>query len=137
MYANILVPIAFDEGGDQKIQAALALAGRLASEGAKITLMHVMEKVPGYAVSYLPADFTAQSRLAIEGELSDLAAGVPGGEGLVIEGHSGRTILDWAEAHNVDLIVIASHRPGMQDLLLGSTATQVVRHARCAVHVMR
>jgi len=25
----------------------------------------------------------------------------------------------------------------MQDLLLGSTAAQVVRHAKCAVHVVR
>jgi nucleotide-binding universal stress UspA family protein len=33
--------------------------------------------------------------------------------------------------------VIASHRPGMADLLIGSTAAQVVRHAPCAVHVLR
>ncbi|WP_136439680.1 universal stress protein [Pacificoceanicola onchidii] len=137
MYTNILVPIAFDEGSDEKVKAALALAGRLAEEGAKITLLHVMEKVPGYAVSYLPADYTAQSRAAIASELNDLASAIPGGEGLVIEGHSGRTILDWAEENGSDLIVISSHRPGMQDLLLGSTATQVVRHASCAVHVLR
>ena len=55
----------------------------------------------------------------------------------MIEGHSGRSILDWAEENGPDLIIIASHRPGMQDLLLGSTASQVVRHARCAVHVVR
>lgn len=57
--------------------------------------------------------------------------------GVVVEGHSGRTILDYAEETGSDLIVIASHRPGMGDMLMGSTATQVVRHAKCAVHVLR
>ncbi|CUH78616.1 universal stress protein [Tropicibacter naphthalenivorans] len=137
MYKNILVPIAFDEGSDAKIKAEIAVAQKLADEGASITLMHVMERVPGYAINYMPADYSAQARAAIEGELHDLAATIPGGVGLVIEGHSGRTILDWAEANGTDLIVLASHRPGMQDLLIGSTAAQVVRHATCAVHVLR
>ena len=58
-------------------------------------------------------------------------------DNLVVDGHSGRTILDYAADAGSDLIVIASHRPGMGDLLMGSTATQVVRHAKCAVHVLR
>ncbi|MFZ7091531.1 universal stress protein [Primorskyibacter sp. 2E233] len=137
MYKNILVPIAFEDGGDEKARAALEIAQVLAADGAKITLVHVMEKVPGYAISYLPADYSSQARQAIVGELNDMASGIDGASGLVIEGHSGRTILDWADENAVDLIVISSHRPGMQDLLLGSTATQVVRHAACAVHVLR
>jgi len=40
-------------------------------------------------------------------------------------------------AHAVDLIVIASHRPGLKDYFLGSTAGRVVRHSPCAVHVIR
>lgn len=137
MYKNILVPIAFDAETDEKARGAIDIARALAADDARITLLHVMEKVPGYAISYLPPDYSAQARKAIEGELSDMAAAIPGGVGLVVEGHSGRTILDWASEHSADLIVIASHRPGMQDLLLGSTASQVVRHATCAVHVLR
>ena len=64
-------------------------------------------------------------------------ADAQGVEALTISGHSGRTILDHASETEADLIVIASHRPGMQTLLLGSTATHVVRHATCAVHVLR
>ncbi|WP_323766910.1 universal stress protein [Antarctobacter sp.] len=137
MYKNILVPVAFGENSDDRIRAATAVAQKLAAEGARITFMHVLEQVPGYVTNYLPADYSAQARLAIEGELNDIASVVPGGVGLVVSGHSGRTILDWAADNPVDLIVIASHRPGMQDLLLGSTAAQVVRHAHCAVHVLR
>ncbi|MFW2541330.1 universal stress protein [Primorskyibacter sp. 2E107] len=137
MYKSILVPIAFEAEGNEKAIAALAIARALAGADARITLIHVMEKVPSYAINYLPADFSAQSRLAIESELTSLAKGVPGAVTEVVDGHSGRTILEWAEEKGADLIVIASHQPGMQDLLLGSTATQIVRHARCAVHVLR
>ncbi len=42
-----------------------------------------------------------------------------------------------AVAHAVDCIVIGSHKPGLSDYLLGSTAARVVRHAPCAVHVYR
>ncbi|KUF12563.1 universal stress protein [Pseudoponticoccus marisrubri] len=137
MYQNILVPVAFDENSDTKARAAMSVAETLAGTGARITLLHVIEQVPGYVSSYLPGDYIAKARNAIETHLQDLAAQLPGSVALVVDGHSGRTILDWAADNSVDLIVIASHRPGMQDLLLGSTAAQVVRHAPCAVHVLR
>ena len=135
MYHNILVPISFDP--DRDVSAPLKLARLLATPEAKITLLHVVEQIPSYAITYMPADFMAEARAALESELSALADTLPNAKGLVIEGHSGRSILDWAEQNNPDLIIIASHRPGMQDLLLGSTAAQVVRHAGCAVHVVR
>lgn len=135
MYDNILVPISFDD--DRDANGAIAVARALAKDGAKITLLHVMEQIPGYAISYMPNDYITESRRAIQTELTAMAGNLPGGEAVLVEGHSGRTIVDWADKHGVDCIIIASHRPGMQDLLLGSTATTVVRHARCAVHVIR
>jgi nucleotide-binding universal stress UspA family protein len=135
MYHNILVPVAFD--ADRDVTAPMKLAKLLANPDAKITLLHVMEHIPSYAISYMPTDYLLSARKAIEEELTDMAAKLPNATGIVVEGHSGRTILDWAESNKPDLIIIASHRPGMQDLLLGSTAAQVVRHARCAVHVVR
>ena len=135
MYSHVLVPISFDE--DRDAAGAAKVAQLLAGENGRITLLHVIEQIPSYAISYLPPEYLSESRGAAEAELADMAAQLPRAQGLVVEGHSGRTILDWAEANAVDCIVIASHRPGMQDLLLGSTATQVVRHAACAVHVIR
>ena len=121
----------------REVSAPLTRARLLATPEAKITLLHVVEQIPSYAITYMPADYMAEARAALESELSALADTLPNAKGLVIEGHSGRSILDWAEQNNPDLIIIASHRPGMQDLLLGSTAAQVVRHAGCAVHVVR
>lgn len=135
MYHNILVPIAFDS--DRDMSAPLKLAELLATPNAEITLLHVVEHIPGYAISYMPADYLREARAAIQAQLDELAAQLPNAKGIVIEGHSGRSILDWAAENKPDLIIVASHRPGMQDLLLGSTAAQVVRHAACAVHVVR
>ena len=135
MYQNILVPISFDDERD--VSGPLKLAKMLATPDANITLLHVVEHIPGYAISYMPPDYIQATRKGIQDELDKMAATLPGAQGVVIEGHSGRSILDWADEHKPDLIIIASHRPGMQDLLLGSTATQVVRHAACAVHVVR
>lgn len=135
MYHNILVPISFDEERD--LSGPLKLAGLLATPEASITLLHVIEHIPNYALSYMPQNYLHEARVAIQGRLEDIAATIPNAKGVLIEGHSGRSILDWADAHSTDLIIIASHRPGMSDLLLGSTAAKVVRHATCAVHVVR
>ena len=135
MYHKILVPIAFDD--DTKIDTALAVARVLAAQDAEITLLHVMEHVPSYAVQYIPDDLAEAARAGILAELERLAGKVPGGRGVLVEGHAGRTILDHAAENAIDCVVIASHRPGMADYLLGSTAAQVVRHAPCAVMVTR
>jgi len=135
MYKHVLVPISFDN--DRDAAGAVSAAKVLAGKDGRISLLHVIEHIPSYAISYMPKDYLIEARKAVVKELSDLANTLPNGAADVVEGHSGRTILDWAEANKPDCIVIASHRPGMQDLLLGSTANQVVRHAKCAVHVIR
>jgi len=135
MYQHILVPISFDD--DRDSAGAIEVAQAIRAKDGRITILHVMEQIPTYVISYMPEEYLANSRKAIHAELEEIAGKVPGATGLLVEGHSGRTILNWAEENAVDCIVIAGHRPGMQDLLLGSTATQVVRHASCAVHVVR
>ncbi|MCG7493355.1 universal stress protein [Thalassobius sp. Cn5-15] len=135
MYKNVLVPVSFEANRDSK--GALEIAKAIREEGGKLTLLHVMEAVPGYAMTYMPAGFHEDMQKSVVEELSKMLDGLENAEVQVIDGHSGRTIVDFAAQNEVDCIVIASHRPGMQNLLLGSTATTVVRHAKCAVHVLR
>ena len=135
MYNHILVPVSFDD--DRNAPQAVSVAKKLRAEGGLITLLHVMEQIPSYAVNYVPEGFHDEAKVAIAASLKDLAEGVENVSAEVVEGHSGRTILDWAEERGPDLIVIASHRPGLQDYFLGSTAAQVVRHAQCSAHVLR
>ncbi|MDQ2091668.1 universal stress protein [Marimonas arenosa] len=135
MYMNILVPVSFDEERDA--QQAIDVARKLAGEGAHITLLHVIEQVPSYATTFASQNYMEEAKKAVREQLNKLIEGIPNAEGAVVEGHSGRSILDYAAEKWSDCIVIASHRPGLQDYFLGSTAAHVVRHAGCAVHVVR
>lgn len=133
MYKNILVPIALDH--DNASTNSQKVAQRLMVKGGSVTLLHVVESIPAYVAQYLPEGQMKKNRQ----EASD-ALGVIAGKDenvVIVSGHAGTTITEYAEKHGVDLIVIASHRPGLQDYFLGSTAARVVRHAHCAVHVLR
>jgi len=135
MYKNILVPVLFDVGHDT--QASFLAARALAEEGTKYTVLHVMETIPGYAAAYIPDDVVANSRTVIEKSLKQSAAALPGAKAVLISGHAGRAIVDYSIEHEIDCIVMASHRPGIEDFFLGSTAGRVVRHSKCSVHVIR
>jgi len=53
---------------------------------------------------------------------------------LVSSGDPFEKILDAAEAHRIDLIVLATHgRTGIKRLIIGNVAEKVVRHAECPV----
>jgi nucleotide-binding universal stress UspA family protein len=69
--------------------------------------------------------------------MNDRVAAMDNVKALTVQGHSGRTIVDTATTLKVDCIVLGSHKPGLIDYLLGSTAARVVQHAPCAVHVAR
>ena len=48
-----------------------------------------------------------------------------------------REALSFARDVGADLIVMGAHKPAMADYLLGSNASQIVRHAKCSVWVVR
>ncbi len=133
MYKNILIPIAGDHGGTTR--EAMAAARFLADPDAKLTALTVVETVPGHVAAELPAGLIERAREAAEAHLRELVGDtmVP----VVVTGHAARTINEYAAEHGIDCIVVASHRPGLADYFLGSTAAHVVRHAPCAVHVVR
>lgn len=135
MYDNILVPVVFDDGHDTA--ASLRAAKTLANEGASFTVLHVMEVLPTYATTQIPEELLIAARVEIQGRVAELADQLPGGKPKLVSGHPGRTIVEYAEKHGVDCIVLASHKPGLEDYFLGSTADRVVRHAACSVHVIR
>ena len=135
MYKHILVPVLFDERHDT--QASYLAARALADDDAKFTVVHVMESIPSYAVAEIPGEVLANTRNEVEKALVQSARALPGAETMLISGHAGRAIVDYAAENGVDCIIVASHRPGFEDLFLGSTAARVVRHAKCSGHVIR
>ncbi len=135
MYGHILLPVSFEEeqGAERAIQAAAALA----RADAEVTLLHVMSPVPKYAASYFPKGYQDEARTDIETSLQEMASNLPNARGVVVEGQPSKVILSWARDNQVDCVVMTSHKPGPHEFNLGSTAAQVVRHVRCAVHVAR
>ncbi|MCB1932457.1 MAG: universal stress protein [Candidatus Accumulibacter sp.] len=136
MYKTILVPI--DMAHFAKGKANVDLAASYGAQGAKIILLNVVEDIPNWAAIDLPAGLLDKSVASTTTELKAIAKA--SGMHMDVEvrtGHSYNTILDVANEKNVDLIIVASHRPGLQDYFLGSTAAKVVRHARCSVLVVR
>lgn len=135
MYKKILVPIALDHG--PHTGQALQIAQLLRDADGEIVALHVVEAIPAYVSQYLPADQVDKTRQdALTGLKAELG-GIADVSVDVVTGHAGRTIMEYAAENGADCIVIASHRPGLQDYFLGSTAARVVRHAPCAVHVVR
>ncbi|MDD9908373.1 MAG: universal stress protein [Ahrensia sp.] len=58
-------------------------------------------------------------------------------EAVVRTGAVHRQIVRLAEERQVDVIVMESANPKIQDYLLGTTASHVVTHAHCSVFVVR
>jgi nucleotide-binding universal stress UspA family protein len=58
-------------------------------------------------------------------------------ETVVRTGAVHRQIVKLAEERDVDVIVMESANPKVQDYLLGTTASHVVTHAKCSVFVVR
>lgn len=135
MYKHILVPVAPDHPPNSG--RAIEIAQSLLDEGGRITAITVVEAIPAYVSQQIPVDVMEGNREGLEAALKAELGGVKGVSTSVVTGHAATTILDQAEMLDVDCIVIASHRPGLIDYFLGSTAGRIVRHAKCAVHVLR
>ncbi|MFD1341108.1 universal stress protein [Litorisediminicola beolgyonensis] len=135
MSKTILLPVAPDHS--EALAPALEVARKLADPGASITVIAVIEAVPIYVAAELPEAIFAETRENVEKELKGLLADAPDVKLDVVTGHAPNTILDRIKEDGVDLVVLRSHKPGLQDWVIGSTAGRVVRHAPCSVHVIR
>jgi universal stress protein F len=139
MIQKILVPLPVDAANSRS--EALAMAVNIAkSNSSKIILLHVNEIMPGYVSSHLPADFTKKAVEASVADLTEAAKNHWVGDDVEIvvrDGNPAAEILEYANDAAIDMIVMASHDPGLADYLLGSVAARVVRHAHCSVLVVR
>ena len=136
MFKNILVPIDMAHLAEGKSIVDIAI--REAGDDGNIILLNVIEEIPNWAAINLPADLQEKSIAAAREELEVIKRGSQRRMTVeVLPGHASDTILEVAEKREADLIIVASHRPGLQDYFLGSTAARVVRHANCSVLVVR
>ncbi|MEM8876741.1 MAG: universal stress protein [Pseudomonadota bacterium] len=135
MYQHILVPVALDHEG--MTAKKLDLARNMLSKGGRITLLTVLEDVPAFVTEFV--DLKPENHLKdnIRSKLRSVACDADDIACEVVTGKAGVAISQFAQQHQADLIIVGSHKPGVQDYFLGSTAARVVRRAPCSVHVLR
>jgi nucleotide-binding universal stress UspA family protein len=140
-FQRILLPIELGEPSswEKALPVALDMARR---HGAHLDVLTVIPDMGMPVVgSFFPADFEKKARAKAQEELTRwLEEHVPedvDAEGHVSVGAIYHKIIRAAEKLNSDVIVMASHRPKMQDYLLGPNAARVVRHAPMHVFIVR
>ena len=137
MYRRIMVPVDLEHGG--ALEKALATAAAIAQQqGGALTYVAVTTSAPG-PVAHGPEEFTEH--------LQEFAA--EQGRRFGVETHAltrvshdptsdlNTTLLDAADDLDADLIVMASHVPGVIEHLFASHAGYVANHAKMSVFVVR
>lgn len=136
-YKHILIATDLLEGHEKFIQEAAAFGK---SSAAKISLVHVVEPLPGYGYAFIsPADIETQLIDEAKEQAIKVAHtnGIPKENVHVLLGPTKVEIVDVAENEKVDLIVVGTHHRHGLGHLLGSTANAVIHSAPCDVLTMR
>ncbi len=147
MYERILVGLDGSKHGLNAAETAIALAKTCGSE------LHFLTVTRPYKVSpqlrkYLQAENLLGEPKYVMDDMTqsivDEAQGLAAGAGLqrykteVREGKPARAIVDYAEANNIDLIVVGSRGIGdIEAALLGSVSQKVSMLAHCQVTIVR
>jgi len=138
MYKSIVVAVAlFNKGATSR--ALIQKANKLIDPAGNITLVHVLDEVPAYLAAAVAREQLLEHRKAIREQLESLAS-VAKAKTVDVDLRGGRAsenILACAKDCKADLIIVASHKPGMSDYFIGSTASRVVRHSPISVLVTR
>ena len=137
MYKHILLATDLTQDTDFIISKVQGMHG---FTGSKLSLIHVVEPLPGYSYAYLGIeDIEGQLIEEAKMSLSKLAEklNVPAADQFVEVGPTKSKILDVAQKVGADLIVCGSHGRHGLSLLLGSTANAILHGAKCDVLTVR
>ena len=148
MYRNILIATDGSALAQKALTHGLALAEKL---GASVTVVTATEMWP-LALDLAPEEIDAHQAIAEYERVAENSAGnileVAAEEALIVgvpcevrhfkDCHPSDGILEAARATQSDLIVLSTHgRRGLNRILLGSTASEVLTHSTIPVLVVR
>ena len=135
-WRRILAATDFSPLGNRAVTEGHVLAETF---GAELHVLHVVDSADGAATHGVsgivdPAD----GETGWLGELLGETGNLRRVDAVQIGKDVADKIVNYAQRHEIDLIVVASHgRTGLAQLLLGSVAEKVVRFAPCPVLVLR
>lgn len=136
---HILVGTDFSDASEAAIEMARVQAR---AHGARLTLLHAypvaVETLDGghgerrMEIGHEVHEALAALKDRIAGPVEDLHAEVLAADNVV------QCLCDYAAQHGVELIVLGARgRSGVKDMLIGSVAERVARHASCSVLLAR
>ncbi len=140
---TMLVPIDFSEHSRRALEYAKKIATAFE---ARLQLLHVVEQMihPSFyaigktSILDLDPDIVGRSQREMERWLQEVEGPNVSAETFVIDGRANRDIVKFAEDHDSDLIVIATHGlSGLDRFLMGSVTQKVVRRAPCPVFTVK
>lgn len=143
MFKRILLPTDGSQGASEALNCATAIARKFDSEleVVFVTEPHPMLTAP-YSESIL-MDALQATREEGENVLAQATetarqSGIDQVKSAMLEGHPAEEIVRYAREHQMDIIVMGTHgRRGINRMLLGSIAEEVVRTASMPVMTVR
>lgn len=137
MYKHILFATDLTDETEYVVEKVRAMRG---FTGAKLSIVHVVEPLPGYSYAYLGIEdiegqLIEEARQSIEKLGAKL--NVPSSDQFVEVGPTKTKILKIADDVGADLIICGSHGRHGLSLLLGSTANAILHGAKCDVLTVR
>ncbi len=150
MYKKIMIAT---DGSENASKAALSGIEIAKLAGAKLYALNVMPMIPHASYFGVPIEppkkvskdekslhehFEKDGTKALD-TVKEMGsqAGVEV-ETVMADGHPGSEIIDFAENNDIDLIVMGTlGRTGLDRVILGSVATDVVRHANTRVMIVK
>lgn len=143
-FQKILFPTDFSDSSKSAENCACELAKQFHAE---LHVLHVLQdfllSVPQTAAALLiPPAILEDIVNSAEAEIQKVPSSASVGDLKIVRavriGSTCDAIVQYAQEHAIDLIVIGTHgRTGLRHMLLGSVAERVVQHAKCAVLTVR
>lgn len=140
MFKSIVVPIDIAQPSSWKSALPEAIELARASRGtiAVITVVRdIRAMLEGIHFPFQVEIMMSKSREKLAEIVSRYRDGGVALEEEVRFGSIGHEILTAARERKADLILMASHQPGLRDYLIGPNAAHIAHHADCSVLVLR
>ncbi len=140
VFRRILVAIDLTESdmAERGVETAEKIAKAFDSD---LRLINAQTLVPIAMIDYVRENFDADVRSGLDKEIRAVATRIDRPSDrvstIVAFGPVYQQVLAEAENWGADLIVVGSHRPGMERFLIGSNAGAIVQHAKCSVLIVR
>lgn len=135
MYNNILLP--HDADHQEGLALPLKSAKGILAEGGKITVLTVLESLPVYVTESLPEDYSEKVEQSVTRAIKRQLGDDERVSFVTLHGVPSQTIIDYANNHKIDCLVMSAKRFGVKDILLGSVTQRIVRRANCPVLVVK